>query len=251
MTTTRVCLLGADGRMGSTFAGCAPRDFEFVGGVVREGNPGIDRTFAEAGLSGSRARLGGLSALADLLAGADVLVSFSSPNAEEIAIPVAARTHVPVVSGTTGHSEAQKQMIVSAVMRGTRAVMSPNFSPGAACLAESARTVGRFASHFSTGIFEAHHSGKRDVPSGTALGLRRALGHQACGQVPIASLRCGDMPGMHEVILCGKEETVTLRHQVHSRKPFAEGAYLACRWLAEPRENGVYSFQDVLGGPSI
>lgn len=248
MTPIKVCLLGADGRMGSTFARCAPTDFELVGGVVRDENPNLNRTFEEVGLARSAARIDCMSALSMMLKDADVLVSFSSPQAEEVAIPMAAKMGVPIVSGTTGHSQAQRELIASAIVANTRAVLAPNFSLGAAYLMESLRSLGTIAEHFSIGVVEVHHSRKRDTPSGTALRIREALGDPSGGSIPIASLRLGEVPGLHEVLLSGREELISIRHEVHSLRPFAEGAYLACRWVTKPRRNGIYAFRDVIGG---
>ena len=48
-------------------------------------------------------------------------------------------------------------------------------------------------------IEEAHHSRKRDAPSGTALRLRDIVSEAYGSDVPVASTRAGHIPGTHRV----------------------------------------------------
>ena len=248
MPPTRICLLGADGRMGTEFIRHAPHDFEFVGGIVREGSEAMGRSLADIGLADTDARIVGPALLREILADSDVLVSFSSPQAEESAIPIASASGIPIVSGTTGHTCDQCELIRSSICSGTRAVISSNFSLGALMVNGSLRATHHIVSRFSPGIVEVHHTGKKDAPSGTALSMRAAIVGTCGKSVPIASLRVGETSGMHEIILSGNDETVSIRHEALSRRPFVEGVYLACRWIIQPRPNGVYTFPEVLEG---
>jgi len=78
-------------------------------------------------------------------------------------------------------------------------------------------------------ILEYHHNQKKDAPSGTAFLIRNTLikanPHLTATNIPICSIRGGNIYGEHEVIFANpNDEIITFRHGVSSRKPFAEGA---------------------------
>jgi 4-hydroxy-tetrahydrodipicolinate reductase len=115
-------------------------------------------------------------------------------------------------------------------------------------------------------ILEAHHRGKADAPSGTALRLGEivagargeTLADQAVfgrlgktdgrapGSIGFASLRAGDIVGQHQVLFAGTGETLELVHRATDRMTFAHGALAAARWLLG-RPPGLYGMPDVLG----
>jgi len=115
-------------------------------------------------------------------------------------------------------------------------------------------------------IFEMHHRGKVDAPSGTALGLGRAAaaargvaldevaqrgrdgitGARRGGDIGFASLRGGTVVGEHSVIFAGPAERVELTHRAEDRLIFARGALHAALW-ARGKKPGLYSMADVLG----
>ncbi len=77
-------------------------------------------------------------------------------------------------------------------------------------------------------IRELHHKEKKDSPSGTALSLREAIGRD----VPITSIREGEIIGTHEVVFTSDSESLTLIHEAKRRSVFAEGALEAAIRLA-------------------
>jgi 4-hydroxy-tetrahydrodipicolinate reductase len=115
-------------------------------------------------------------------------------------------------------------------------------------------------------IFEMHHRGKKDAPSGSALSLGRAIAEASggkierdavfartglqrerkTGEIGFASLRGGDVIGDHTVIFAGNGERIELTHRAHSRDTFARGALRGAFWLTGQPE-GLYSMKDVLG----
>src|SRR5207244_12184490 len=98
-------------------------------------------------------------------------------------------------------------------------------------------------------IEEAHHAGKRDAPSGTALALQAMLSRELAGRsVPVTSTRAGHIPGIHRVGLDSAADQVLLIHTARSRAGFAAGALAAARWLAGAGRGtrGVHTFGDVL-----
>jgi 4-hydroxy-tetrahydrodipicolinate reductase len=61
-----------------------------------------------------------------------------------------------------------------------------------------------------------------------------------------ASLRAGDIVGMHQVLFAGTGETLELIHRTTDRMTFAYGALAAARWILG-RPPGLYGMSDVLG----
>jgi 4-hydroxy-tetrahydrodipicolinate reductase len=97
-------------------------------------------------------------------------------------------------------------------------------------------------------IVETHHKMKKDAPSGTAktLGeiLKTAL--KTNDDIPIQSIREGDVVGEHTVIFSGPDERLEMTHRAASREIFARGALRAAHWIMG-KPPGLYSMQDVLG----
>ena len=99
---------------------------------------------------------------------------------------------------------------------------------------------------YETFLHEAHHSKKRDAPSGTALLLLEAMRQAGLTRhVDVSSTCAGHIPGTHVAGFDGPAETVTLTHTVRDRATFAHGALRAARWVQG--RSGWYSMRDVLG----
>ena len=185
----------------------------------------------------------------DRWAGMDVAIDFSSPDAVMTNVPALARRGINIVLGTTGwdaHQAALRQIVADA---GIGVVAAPNFSTGVV-LFESlvAHAAKLFAEQPDFGAFvhEAHHSAKKDAPSGTALMLERAM--RAANfrrSIDMSSTRAGSIPGTHTIGFDGPAETITLTHAARDRSAFARGALTAARWVKGKR--GWFSMQDVLG----
>jgi 4-hydroxy-tetrahydrodipicolinate reductase len=100
---------------------------------------------------------------------------------------------------------------------------------------------------FDAHIVETHHAAKKDSPSGTAASLESQTSPDWGGNIPITSIRVGSVPGTHEFLFDAPFEQIRLVHVARDRRVFAEGALHAARWLIG--RTGVFSMQDVLGGP--
>jgi 4-hydroxy-tetrahydrodipicolinate reductase len=64
------------------------------------------------------------------------------------------------------------------------------------------------------------------------------------GEIPIASVRAGYIPGTHRVGFDSTADQITLTHMARSREGFAAGALLAARWIVG--RQGVYEFSEVI-----
>lgn len=185
------------------------------------------------------------------LRGCDVAVDFSvsSAVAENIKACVAAK--VPLVEGTTGWS-AHEEEVFKLVRDGDGAlVYGANFSIGVNMfyrLTERAAELFSRFENYESFIEEAHHSRKRDAPSGTALKLSSILAEKGKASVSIASTRAGNIPGTHRVGFDSAADQILLAHMARSREGFASGALLAAQWLRvnyERGRRGVYEFSQI------
>ena len=92
-------------------------------------------------------------------------------------------------------------------------------------------------------ILEKHHVHKKDAPSGTAVAIRNVIRDVSHAELPIESVREGEVVGMHQVIFESAGDTITLVHEAKSRRGFAEGAVRAAEWLQG--KHGFYDFKDI------
>ncbi|HAT71525.1 MAG TPA: 4-hydroxy-tetrahydrodipicolinate reductase [Elusimicrobia bacterium] len=227
----RVLVCGASGRMGRAVRAEieASGAFTCAAGVDAKPGPGVEAP----------------DAFEYLLASADAVIDFSSPEAACRYAAACARARKPFVTGTTGFSKQQLAALKAAARR-TPVFFSPNMSPAVnltfALTAFAAKRLSGFDAHVS----EAHHAAKRDAPSGTALRYAEHIAAARGGALPpITSVRAGDIVGDHTVLYAGPHERVELTHRAHSRTLFAAGALKAAAWLAG-RKPGFYDYFDLL-----
>src|SRR6266702_1900209 len=155
---------------------------------------------------------------------------------------------VPLVQGTTGWQRDEHDVRRIVEQGGGALIYGANFSIGVNLfyrLVAHAGQLFRGVAGYDPFIEEAHHAGKRDAPSGTALALQAMLSRELGGRsVPVTSTRAGHIPGIHRVGLDSAADQVLLIHTARSRAGFAAGALLGARWIAGRR--GMYAFADVL-----
>jgi len=178
----------------------------------------------------------------------DVAIDFSHADAITEICRTALHHHKSLVIGTTGHSQEQRRLIEEAALS-LAIVFAPNFSIGVNALFWLTREAAELLdSDFNPEIIETHHKMKKDAPSGTAKTLAKILKavREMKNEIPIMSIREGDVVGEHVVIFSGPGERLELTHRAASREIFARGALRAAQWIIG-KPPGFYSMQDVLG----
>ncbi|MCX5669018.1 MAG: 4-hydroxy-tetrahydrodipicolinate reductase [Candidatus Omnitrophica bacterium] len=230
-------ITGACGKMGRRiyeFAGL-DKDFEVALALEKKGTPLIGRDLGRIKVSSN---LDGLFLV-------DVLVDFTLPEAVDTHLDYVAKYKKALVLGTTGLTDAQKSK-VEEIAKIVPVVFTPNMSVGMnvlfSMLPEMAKRLGP---DYSIEIVEAHHKAKKDAPSGTAKKLAEVISQVTKKNVPIHSIRLGDIFGDHEIVFCGNSERIQIKHQAHSRDLFVVGALKAVKWIFG-KPAGLYSMQDVL-----
>ncbi len=220
----RVALIGSRGRMVQTIVDLAGND------------PKID-IVAQCDLG---------DAIEQAIEKCDVAIDFSNSNAIEEICRVGLQHRKALVIGTTGHSPEQRKVIEKAAAS-LPIVFASNFSVGVnALFALTRRAAEILGSEFPTSITETHHTTKKDAPSGTAKTLGEILRKELKVEIPIESIREGEVVGEHTVTLAGPGEQLELTHRAGSREIFARGALRAADWIVG-KPTGLYSMQDVLG----
>src|SRR5438477_4971453 len=110
--------------------------------------------------------------------GVDVAIDFSTPDSVVKNVPVLAGRGMSVVIGTTGWQKDEAAIRHAVADASVGIVSAPNFSTGVILFeADVARAAALFRAHpeFGAWLNEAHHSTKKDAPSGTALMLKHAM----------------------------------------------------------------------------
>ena len=204
---------------------------------------------------------------------ADVAIEFTRPEAAEQNVRAALAQGVPVVSGTTGWDvEGLKATLNTQPSPPSRegqgvgfppgVIWSSNYSIGVNILFAVNKYLAQLLHNtggYQPSITEVHHIHKLDAPSGTAKTLAEnispvlfskegdntRLNGDCVGNVPITSIREGEVPGIHEVRWESEADILTLRHEAKSRQGFALGAVLAAEWLRG--KTGWHSMTEVLG----
>lgn len=174
----------------------------------------------------------------------DVVVDFSLPSGLENLLKRATDSGLPLVSGTTGFSKDQMDMIKTASKK-IPILWSANMSFGVHLFLRMLKEF-RHVPNWDIKMSETHHIHKKDSPSGTALWLRSELEAVVGKSIdePVGH-RVGEVVGDHEVLGRSPLEEITLTHRALNRKVFAEGALKACLWLPG-KGPGLYSLSDLL-----
>ena len=219
----RVLLIGAAGRVGKTVLDLAQSDGEI-------------EIAAQCDLGNS---------IEPAMKNCDVAIDFSQADSIDEICRAASQHGKSLVIGTTGHSQQQRKTIEETA-HSVPVVVASNFSVGVNVLFWLAQKASELlGSDFNPEIVETHHTMKKDAPSGTAKTLAEILKHVRSSEIPVQSIREGEVVGEHTVIFKGPGETLELTHHAAHRGIFARGALRAAKWIVDKRP-GLYSMQDVL-----
>jgi 4-hydroxy-tetrahydrodipicolinate reductase len=205
MTTIRVAVAGAAGRMG-----------EAVCAAVQSAD--------DLELSGRADPALGVE-LAAVLDGCDVVVDFTRPDTalDNARAALAAGRHVVV--GTTGFDV--EALRAAAEGASANAFVAPNFAIGAVLMMRFAAEASRHMQ--GAEIIEYHHTAKLDAPSGTA----KRTAELMSGDIPIHSVRLPGVVADQDVILGDVAQTLTIRHVTTDRTSFMPGVLMAVRAVGD------------------
>ena len=192
-------------------------------------------------------------------ASADVAIEFTNPAAAYDNYLKAFKHHVKVVSGSTGWMKEHKTEVENLTRDGKETLFwASNFSIGVAIFSAVNQYLAKIMNGFpqyDVQMEETHHVHKLDAPSGTAITLAeeiidnmdrktkwvKGFQHNADGtetgsnevaadELPIASIRRDEVPGIHSICYDSEADKITITHDAHSRQGFALGAVLAAEY---------------------
>lgn len=178
---------------------------------------------------------------------ADVAIEFTNPTAAYNNYMKAFKADVKLVSGSTGWLEEHGEEVRKLCSEGGKTLFwSSNFSLGVAIFSAVnkylAKIMNRFPAYDVT-MSETHHIHKLDAPSGTAITLAEGVLEnldrkdywvkeeaKATNELPIHSIREGEVPGIHTIRYESEADSITITHDAKNRKGFALGAVLAAEF---------------------
>lgn len=188
---------------------------------------------------------------------ADVLVDVTRLDVSEPIVTAAINRGISVIIGTSGWSAdriAKLETLVAAVPENVGAIVVPNFSLGSVL---STAVSAAIAPYFNAvEIVEAHHAGKIDSPSGTAVRTAERISNARVGLhpvdapntdqdargeliagIPVHSLRLPGIVAKQDVVFSSAGETLTITHDTTSQEAYRAGIRAAL--LAAPTARGV------------
>jgi 4-hydroxy-tetrahydrodipicolinate reductase len=187
----------------------------------------------------------------EIAASADLAIEFSTPDAALSNAESYVAFGLSAVAGTTGWYGRLDEMKKILSKRGIGYLYGSNFSVGAhiyfALVAAASELAGTSPEYDILG-YEIHHKRKKDSPSGTALSIAKIItaAHTRKkelvtdkldravrdNELHFASVRGGEFPGTHTVLLDSAFDTIELTHTARSRGGFALGSVRAAEWLS-------------------
>ena len=215
-----VAVSGAAGRMGSTVCRAVESQDDMT--LVGRADPSLD------------------TSLADVLADAEVVVDFSTPETALDNARACIEAGVHCVTGTTGVDYTQLSGVGEANL-----FFAPNFAIGAVLLMLVSQQIVEHMPECE--IVELHHDRKVDAPSGTAIRTAELI-REAGGNVhePIHSIRLPGLVAHQEVVFGGPGQTLSVRHDSIDRESFMPGVLLAVRKVSGLSESPTIGLEKLL-----
>lgn len=193
---------------------------------------------------------------------ADVAIEFTNPMVAYTNYMKAFKAGVKLVSGSTGwmaeHGDEVKRLCTEG---GKTLFWSSNFSLGVAVFSAVNKYLAKIMDQFpeyDVAMSETHHVHKLDAPSGTAITLAEGIlenlsrkdkwvkgtlqapdgtvsGSADCAanEMPVSSIREGEVPGIHTIRYDSEADSITITHDAKNRCGFALGAVLAAEYTAK------------------
>lgn len=189
-----------------------------------------------------------------------IVIDFSLPASVLDVYNYCFQHHLPIVSGTTGWLSNWDKVMEDCKQNNGTFFYASNFSLGVNIFfhlnQHLAEIMGKLTNYHPS-ITETHHIHKLDAPSGTAISLANQLIANnpkleqwtlntdfSDHELPVTSLREGEVPGTHVITYKSDEDEISIEHRTKNRRGFALGAVLAAEFVAG--KTGVFSMKEML-----
>jgi 4-hydroxy-tetrahydrodipicolinate reductase len=216
LTTVRVLLNGANGKMGQAIAR-----------LINE-NP-------QKNLVVSAKREAGQTEVKEPF---DIVVDFSTPQGAQEAFLLAKKYKKPFLTGTTNLPEPFLFKLQSEEK--IPVFFAPNVSLSVYFFTELVKQACKMYKGYEKALHEIHHVHKKDAPSGTAKNLAVVV-HYPVEKVTYE--RIGETVGTHTLTFKTPFDEITLSHQALNRDLFAFSALQIATWLLTC-PSGFYTMED-------
>lgn len=177
---------------------------------------------------------------------ADVAIEFSTPSTAFDNYCKCFAANVPVVAGTTGWLEHLDEVKKACAEDGHTFFYASNYGLGVNIFFALNKYLAKIMNQYpdyNVRMEETHHIHKLDAPSGTAITLAEGVIENLDRKdswnldvedkptdIPIRSIREGEVPGIHDVIYESEADIISIRHDSKNRKGLALGAVLAAEF---------------------
>jgi 4-hydroxy-tetrahydrodipicolinate reductase len=191
---------------------------------------------------------------------ADVAIEFSVPQVAVDNIKSAFKAGVPIVSGTTGWSDALPELKKLIDANGYTLFWASNYSLGVNIFAAANVFLAKLMNsypNYNVEMTEIHHTQKLDAPSGTAITLAEGILENLERKtnwtkevetkptdLAIKSIREGQVPGIHTIRYESDVDSIEITHDAKSREGFALGAVVAAEFTAGKK--GLLGMHDLM-----
>ena len=189
-----------------------------------------------------------------------VVIDFSTPEVALANFTNCFKLGIPVVTGTTGWYNNFEKVVNECNTLSGSFFYATNFSIGVNFFfivnTYLAELMSKFT-NYNVSINETHHIHKLDAPSGTAITIAEGITNEynnlnswtldknySANQLPITSIRKGEITGIHVVNYESNEDIISISHEAKNRSGFALGAVLAAEFMVG--KIGVYNMDELL-----
>jgi 4-hydroxy-tetrahydrodipicolinate reductase len=189
----------------------------------------------------------------------DVAIDFSIPSKAFDNIQKCFEAGIPIVVGTTGWYDHFERITELCHNQNGTLFYASNFSIGVNIFFDINIRLAKLMNSYpmySPSMIEIHHVQKLDSPSGTAITLAKDIiksnsgfkkyttGTPGAEEVPVQSIREGDVTGTHTVTWDSEIDQITITHEARNRRGFALGAVMAADWVKDRK--GIFTMKDML-----
>ena len=192
---------------------------------------------------------------------AEVALDFSTPDSAINNVDLYGQLKLDAVVGTTGWYDQIEMVRQIVEKKDIGLIYGSNFSVGAHLFFMIVEQTVRYVEslkEYDVLAYEVHHKRKKDAPSGTALSLAQIICKNIASktevvtetlhrkreehELHVGSVRGGEVPGIHTVLIDSLADTIELTHRARNRGGFALGAVQAGEWIQNKR--GLYEVND-------
>ncbi len=136
------------------------------------------------------------------------------------------KLYLSIIVGTTGLS-SQTTTLINTYSKYAPIASISNFSEGIPLFRQFAKLANSLGPEWKFSMVDIHHVNKKDAPSGTASTIKNEI----IRNVPIESVRTGEVIGTHTLSLTNGSELITITHNVENRDTFAKGCLNYIYWI--------------------